>query len=56
MNRLVTVIMYLLWILNIIAVLATTFTNFRYLDLNMIALVLFGFALINSFFAISKRK
>jgi len=49
--------MYILWIATIIFVLATTFTDFKYEDLNMIAAVLFVFALINSIliFAIKKK-
>ena len=41
--------MYALWTMAIITVLATTFTNFQYLDLNVIAIVLLFFALLNSF-------
>jgi len=42
--------MYLLWVVAVTAVLATTFTNFQHLDLNVIAFVLLLFALANSFF------
>ena len=56
MNIFVTIVMYLLWIAAIIAILATTFQNFQYEDLNMIALFLFAFAIINSFFTVTKRK
>ena len=54
MNKIATIIMYLLWIASLIAVLATTFTNFKYVDLNAIAAVLLVFALLNSFFATSR--
>lgn len=46
--------MYFLWIMTIIAILATTFTRFQYEDLNAIASVLFIFAVINSFFVVKK--
>ena len=41
--------MYLLWVVAIIAVLAATFTNYKYADLDAIAGVLLFFAFINSF-------
>ena len=56
MNVVVTIVMYLLWIATIVFVLATTFTNFQHLDLNFIALLLFAFAVINSFFAVTRKK
>lgn len=49
MNKIRTIVMYTLWTLAIIAVLATTFTNFQHLDLNVIAIALLFFALLNSF-------
>ena len=55
-QKLLVVVMYIIWILAIIFILATTFTNFQYLDLNVIALVLFGFALLNTFFNLSRRR
>lgn len=56
MEKLIVVVMYLLWVLTIIFILATTFTKFEYIDLNVIALVLFGFALLNTFFNLSRRR
>lgn len=53
-GKLVIVMMYILWVLTIIAILATTFKRFEYEDLNAIAAVLFVFAVINSFFAVKK--
>ena len=50
MGKIRTVIMYVLWTLTIICVLATTFTNFQYFDLNVIAIALLLFALLNGFF------
>jgi len=49
-----TIIMYFLWVLAIIALLATTFTNFQYFDLNVLAFALLFFAFINSFFSMVK--
>ncbi len=55
MNTFITVVLYILWISAIIAILATTFTNFRYDDLNAMAIVLTIFSFINSFFISKKR-
>ena len=54
MRKLVTIMMYILWVGTIIAILATTFTGFQYEDLNGIAIVLVVFASINSFFAFKR--
>ena len=56
MNKIFTIFMYALWTLTIISVLVTTFTNFQYEDLNLIAGVLLVFALLNSYLAVSSRK
>ncbi len=56
MRGLITIIMYVLWIVTIIAILATTFTGFEYLDLNVIAGVLFLFALVNTYFTLGKIR
>ncbi len=56
MNKIITIIMYVLWIGTVIAILATTFTNFQYEDLNLFALVLFALALLNSFFVVTRRR
>lgn len=55
MDKIISFFMYAIWILTIIAILATTFTNFQYIDLNAIAVVSMIFALINSFFLLKKR-
>ena len=52
----ISLVMYLLWILTIIAILATTFTDFQYEDLNMIAVVLLVFAVINSYLVLTRRR
>ena len=56
MNKLISLIMYLLWIATIIAILAMTFTSFKYEDLNLIAIVLLVFASVNSYFATNQNK
>jgi len=56
MGKILSFIMYILWITTIISILATTFTDFQYEDLNLIAGVLFIFALINSFLILAMKK
>ena len=56
MNTIMSIVMYCLWAVTILAVLATTFTNFSYLDLNVIAIVLLVFTLINTFFVVAAGK
>ena len=56
MGKVFSVIMYILWIATIAAVLATTFTDFQYEDLNLIAFALFIFAAINSILIIAIKK
>ena len=56
MNKLISLIMYLLWIVTIIAILAATFTSFRYEDLDLIAIVLLLFVSINSYFVAHQNK
>ena len=53
MNTLINIIMYIMWAVTLIAILAATFTNFAYLDLNVIAIVLLVFTIINTFFVVS---
>ena len=50
MNAFITMVMYLLWGLSIIGVLAAVFTKFQHPDINLIVLVLLMFTLINSLF------
>jgi hypothetical protein len=56
MNLLMTIVMYVMWAVTLIAILATTFTNFAFLDLNIIAIVLLTFSLVNTFFITSAGK
>ena len=55
MNKVLSIIMYLLWIISLGGILLITFTNFQYADLNTIAIVLFLFTLMNTFFMVKKR-
>jgi len=56
MGKVFSVIMYILWIATIAAILASTFTDFQYEDLNLIASVLFAFSAINSLLIIAIKK
>ena len=56
MNTIINIVMYCMWALSIIAILAATFTNFAYLDLNVIAIVLLVFTLVNTFFTVAAGK
>ena len=56
MDRFFSIVMYLLWIAAIIAVLCATFTNFQYEDVNLLAGILLIFSMINSIFAVVKKK
>ena len=56
MGKLITIVMYFLWILAILSVLATTFTDFQYEDLNAMAIVFTVFAALNSYLTLTVRK
>ena len=56
MNTVLSGIMYILWVLTIILVLATTFTDFQYEDLNAFAAVFLVFALLNTFLVVARSK
>ncbi len=55
MNKIFTLILYILWTVSLIGLLIITFSNFQYTDLNTIVIILFIFTIINTFFAV-KRK
>ncbi len=55
MYKILTAIMYVLWTFSLIGILVITFTNFQYLDLNVIVTVLFLFTLINTAFTINSK-
>ena len=55
MNKLSATVMYGMWILAVILLLATTFTNFVHTDLNILAGVFLFFAFVNSFFMMTRR-
>lgn len=56
MERFLSIVMYFLWSATIIAVLSTTFTNFQYEDLNILAGVLLFFSIVNSILVTIKKK
>lgn len=55
MDKLIGFMMYILWVASIIAILVATFTSFEYEDINLIATVLFIFAVVNSFFLVARN-
>ena len=56
MKQFIALIMYIMWTATVIALLATTFTDFKYEDLNSITVVLLIFAVINSILAVKRAK
>jgi len=48
--------MYGLWVVAILFLLGTTFTNFAYEDINLMAGIFLFFAALNSFFMSTRRK
>ena len=55
-HKIFTIIMYALWTCTLLGVLVVTFTNFQYVDLNVIVGTLFFFSVINSFFSLNRAK
>ena len=55
LEKLISLFMYLLWIVTLIMILAATFTNFQNEDLNIMAVVLLIFSTLNSFFILSRK-
>jgi hypothetical protein len=56
MNIIINIVMYCMWAASIIAILAATFTNFTYEDLNVLAVVLLMFTLVNTYFCVAAGK
>ena len=56
MSKILEGLMYLLWVVAIALILATTFTDFKYEDLNTMALLFLAFSLLNTFFVSTRRK
>ena len=56
MHKAITIFMYFLWGVTILAIFAATFQDFQYEDLNMIALISFVFSVINSVLALTMNK
>jgi hypothetical protein len=50
MGKIMSFVMYVLWVVTIGLVVATTLTDFKYEDLNLFALVFFVFSILNTFF------
>ena len=55
MNILSAIILFALWIIFVLGLLATTFTNFQYMDLNILVGIALFFAGANTFFKLSKK-
>ncbi|MDD3374290.1 MAG: hypothetical protein PHY73_01020 [Candidatus Omnitrophica bacterium] len=55
MSKLIIIMMYALWTITLIGILAITFTSFRYTDLNIIVLVLATLTLINTYITIKTK-
>ena len=56
MGKIVSIVMYVLWIGTIITVLAATFTSFKFVDLNFLAGILLVVAAINSYFVSTGKR
>jgi hypothetical protein len=56
MEKIIGVLMYVLWIITVLAALATTFMDFKYDDLNFIAGIAFLFAVVNTYFNLTMNK
>ncbi len=56
MGKMVTGVMYVLWICAIILGLVAVFTDFKYEDVNVMALLLVVFTIINTFFVTFRKK
>ncbi|HOW35265.1 MAG TPA: hypothetical protein PL155_02465 [Candidatus Omnitrophota bacterium] len=50
-----TVVMYVMWAVSLAGILIITFSNFQYLDLNIIVGVFFLLTLVNTLFRIGKK-
>jgi len=47
--------MYISWVIALLLIVSTTLNDFKYEDLNLLAIVFFAFALLNSFFVTTKK-
>jgi len=56
MEKLISLMMYLMWLITVVMVIAATFTNFQNEDLNIFAVVLLIFSSLNSFFILTRKK
>jgi len=56
MEKLITLMMYVLWVITVVMGLLAIFTDFKYDDLNIMALLFLVFTALNTFFVVSKKK
>jgi len=54
-NKLITIMMYALWVLTLIGILVITFTSFRYTDLNIIVVILAVLTLANTYITVKTK-
>ncbi len=54
-KSLITIGMYVLWVAALIGLMVIVFTSFQYIDLNILVLVLFVFAGLNTFLAVKTK-
>jgi hypothetical protein len=55
MNKIFVIVVYASWVVALGLIVATTLTDFKYEDLNLLTIVFFAFALLNSFFVSAKK-
>ena len=55
MNKIMAAVMYVLWIVALVLIVSTTLMDFKYEDLNAMALLFFAFALLTTFFVFAKK-
>jgi len=56
MEKLISWVMYSLWVLTIMMIFAATLTKFQNEDLNVMAGILLVFSSLNSFFILSRKR
>lgn len=55
MDKFFTIVMYMMWAVSLAGILVVTFSNFQYLDLNIIVGVFFLLTLVNTLFRIGRN-
>ena len=51
-----TVVLGFLWLIFAVGLVVVTFTNFEHIDLNVLVLIVFFFAAINTFLKVNKNR